>query len=256
MKIPPFKCLFCLETTGPFVHVEHPIPESLGNDDLFIEPGFVCDTCNQYFGVKVENSVLSTPPFGIERVRADVKTKKGKHPLFLSPPHIQLYPTSFKDKVILVASPEYWNFLQKNSLLLLPHSEKNDVLIVRLLLKMGLELLLLDDQLDPYNSQFNSARKFARSPVIGSSWQMAYGIYPNQEDLVISQREDEISPLVTHQLYQYQIGIMQSGDVIFSFMYAVHIFVCNLMRPSIVEYTDGFNRLNSFALNIVDAKNL
>ena len=152
--------------------------------------------------------MLSAPPFGIERDRADVKTKRGKHPLFLSPPHIQLYPTGFKDGVIFVASPEYWNLMQQKSVLMLPHSRKNDMLMVRLLLKMGLELLLLSNEPDPYDSQFDNARKFARSPIIGAAWQMAYGVYPKPDDLIISQREDEISPLVTHQLYQYQ----SSGD--------------------------------------------
>jgi len=33
MRVPPYKCLFCLEQEVPFTRVEHPIPESLGNDD-------------------------------------------------------------------------------------------------------------------------------------------------------------------------------------------------------------------------------
>ena len=255
MKTPPFRCLFCSTTTGLFTRVEHPIPESLGNDSLLIEPGFICDSCNQYFGVKVEYFVLSAPPFGVERVRADVKTKKGKHTIFTSP-HITLYPTGFKDSVFFSASPEYWNLMQKNSLLLLPQSSKNDFLLVRLLLKIGLELLLTTDDYNPYDSQFDNARKFARSPIVGAEWQLAYGIYPKPDDLIISWREDEISPLVTHQLYQYEMGVMKNGDLIFSFMYATHLYSCNLMQPSIVEYKNEFNALNDFRLRVIDTKNL
>lgn len=75
------KCLFCLKSDVPFKKIEHIIPESLGNDDFTLEPGFVCDFCNQYFGSKVESYVLNIPPFNIERVATIVKTKKGNVPL-------------------------------------------------------------------------------------------------------------------------------------------------------------------------------
>jgi hypothetical protein len=256
MKTPPFKCLFCLSATALFTRVEHPIPESLGNDDLILEPGFVCDACNQYFGTKVESPVISAPPFGVERVRSDVKTKKGKHPVFKSPPHIDLYPTGFKDKVILAASPQYWKFMQKKRYLLLPNSPRNDVLIVRFLLKVGLELLLTADGLDPYSSQFDNARTFARSPFVGAMWKMAYGVYPRQDDLILSERTDEIGPVLTHQLYQWEMGVMGSGDVTLCFVYAAHVFACNLSRPSISEYVNGFNSLNDFKLEVIETHNV
>lgn len=255
MKTPPYQCLFCSTTTGLFTRVEHPIPESLGNDSLLIEPGFICDSCNQYFGVKVESYVLNAVPFGVERVRANVRTKKGKCATFTSP-HIKLYPTGFKDSVVFSASLEYWNLMQKNSLIVLPHSIENDALLTRLLLKIGLELLLTTDDYNPYDSQFDKARKFARSPAKGAEWQLAYGLYPSPDDLIISWREDEISPLITHQLYQYEMGLMQNGDLIFSFMYATHYYACNLIRPIISEYKDEFNTINNFKIRIIDAKNL
>ncbi len=37
-------CLFC-GSNGPFLRLEHIIPESLGNDDLVLQ-GEVCDVCN------------------------------------------------------------------------------------------------------------------------------------------------------------------------------------------------------------------
>jgi hypothetical protein len=75
---PPFDCLFCRSTAGPFNRIEHPIPESLGNDDLTLAKGFVCDPCNQYFGSKIEQRVLAAPPFNIERTAQAIPTKKGK----------------------------------------------------------------------------------------------------------------------------------------------------------------------------------
>ncbi|MGF1939480.1 MAG: HNH endonuclease [Nostoc sp. ChiQUE02] len=256
MSSPPFKCLFCLSTKGPFQRVEHPIPESLGNDELTLPPGFVCDPCNQYFGAKVENFVINAPPFGVERVRCDVKTKKGKHPHFKALPHIELHTTPFKNQVVLLASPDYWSFLQNSSHLLLPYSLTDDCLLARFLLKIGLGLLLSSNDCDPYSSQFDTARKYARSPASKALWQIGYGTYPFSEELVISEHEDEISSILTEQLYQYEIGVMANKEVVFSFMYRTHYFACNLSQPSIEEYTSSFNLLNEMKLSIINAKNI
>src|SRR5260370_33896829 len=81
MRVPPFRCLFCgVRERSRFTRVEHPIPESLGNDDLVLPVGFVCDSCNQYFGSKIESRVLSAPPFDIERTSQAIRTKKGRLP--------------------------------------------------------------------------------------------------------------------------------------------------------------------------------
>jgi hypothetical protein len=255
-KPPPFKCLFCLSSSEAFVRVEHPIPESLGNDDTVLEPGFVCDTCNQYFGSKIEHFVVNAPPFGVERVRLDIKTKRGKHPKFVSPPHIELHPTPMQDQVVLAASPAYWNLLQSQPYLLLPHTPRNDFLLARFLLKIGLELLILFTEVDPYTSIFDNARRYARAPRYNDGWQIGYGLYPRKEDLVISVREDELSPIITQQLYQYDMGIMPNGDAIFSFIYRTHIFSCNLSNPSIEDYVQGFNALNNLSLEVIDTKTL
>ena len=73
-------CLFCGTRTAPFSRVEHPIPESMGNDDLVLPHGVVCDTCNQYFGSKIEAKALCSPPLDIERMAFAVRSKKGRVP--------------------------------------------------------------------------------------------------------------------------------------------------------------------------------
>lgn len=244
----PHKCLFCLSCDGPFTATEHPIPESLGNDDLTLDPGFVCDPCNQYFGSKVEGPAVNSPPFGIERVACDIKTKKGKHPKFERYPPVSLFPTSFLDRVIIVASKDYWSWIEKTACLVPPRAPRDDLQTSRLLIKMGLELLLLGDGPNPYESRFNASRSFARFALPGSAWQISCGLYPRKQDLLIAEREDEIGSIITHQIYQYSIGIMQSGDVIFCFVYRTHVFGVNLIQPSIQEYVEGFNPLNEFRL--------
>lgn len=254
---PPFKCLFCLTQKGPFLRVEHPIPESLGNDEIYLKPGFVCDFCNQYFGSKVEQKVLDSPPFAIERTAAIVKTKKGKLPKFQRNPDLSLFTTGYKDKLIFAIPPsEYFGINPKhffpdnagNIILRLAPKKDEDFYAIRLLLKMGLELLLWNNEVNPYDCRFNDARNYARYAATGTSWEMGYAIYPRREDLNISQRFDEYGCLITHHLYQYEIGQMFGGDFCFCFIYRQHIFVCNLSSPSLREYITGFNSLNSFSM--------
>src|SRR5260370_11045731 len=84
VRMPPYQCLFCRQNDSfDFTRVEHPIPESLGNDNETLPAGFVCDTCNQYFGSKIEARMLAAPPFNIERTAQAIRTKKRKLPTYV-----------------------------------------------------------------------------------------------------------------------------------------------------------------------------
>jgi HNH endonuclease len=45
-KTGPGQCIYCTKTEGSFTSEEHILPEALGNDDLVLESGYVCDSCN------------------------------------------------------------------------------------------------------------------------------------------------------------------------------------------------------------------
>lgn len=53
------RCLFCKKSTQGSKSVEHIIPESIGNKQKVLPIGIVCDACNNYFSIKVENLILS-----------------------------------------------------------------------------------------------------------------------------------------------------------------------------------------------------
>jgi HNH endonuclease len=140
MKKAPFKCLFCVASRGPFTRVEHPIPESLGNDDLVLPVGYVCDGCNQYFGSKLERAVLSSPPFNVERVAGAIKTKKGRLPKHLES-GLEIHSTGHWDQVVLAGNAEkVEDVLKKNVLWSYPPPKYAD-LLARFFLKIGLESL-------------------------------------------------------------------------------------------------------------------
>lgn len=71
-------CIFCHKDSSNSKSVEHIIPESLGNKHHFLPKGYVCDECNHYFAIKIENNLLSQPYFVSLRHRNEILTKKGK----------------------------------------------------------------------------------------------------------------------------------------------------------------------------------
>jgi hypothetical protein len=123
-----------------------------------------------------------------------------------------------------------------------------DDLLARFFLKMGLELLLDGDYPSPYSSRFDAARRCARYGERANEWDVAWGIYPDRGDLLLSTRVDQFGPLSTHQIYQFEMGRMASGDVILCFVFVQSVFACNLNRPSIMEYLLAFNTGNRFTL--------
>lgn len=72
------KCIFCKNVSDNCISVEHIIPESLGNKEHVLPKGVVCDTCNNYFAVKIEKPLLELPYFRSTRFRNEIENKKGR----------------------------------------------------------------------------------------------------------------------------------------------------------------------------------
>ncbi len=229
--------------------MEHAIPESLGNDDFVVPAGFVCDVCNQYFGAKIEGRILEAPPFNIERIAYAVPTKKGKLAKYFDDDFV--LASSGAGNTLLVISKgnneKAWKAISKGGIN--PKEPRGyDDLLARFCLKVGLELLLGGEGGDPYSPPYDIARRCARYGDRASEWDVAWGIYPRRDDLLVSTRVDELGPLHTHQFYQYEMGVMPSGDVVLCFVLSQSVFACNLTRPPITEYLLAFNTRNEFSL--------
>lgn len=75
-------CVFCLGRQEGFTSVEHVIPESLGNQELVLPRGVVCDTCNTTRLSYLDGRLCSFAPYSMLRTVQGVKNKRGKHPAF------------------------------------------------------------------------------------------------------------------------------------------------------------------------------
>lgn len=73
-------CIFCNQDSTASKSIEHIIPESLGNDELILDKGIVCDKCNNYFSREIENPVLNLDGFKQLRFYELIESKRGKIP--------------------------------------------------------------------------------------------------------------------------------------------------------------------------------
>ena len=72
-------CIFCRQHDGGFTSVEHVLPESLGNIELVLPRGVVCDRCNT-LGSRYEQDLLLFPPIALYKVIQGQVNKKGRRP--------------------------------------------------------------------------------------------------------------------------------------------------------------------------------
>ncbi len=75
------RCLFCKDNSENSKSREHIIPESLGNEKHVLPPGWVCDSCNNYFSRKVEAPFLGTRYGTASRFEMRIPSKKGRIPI-------------------------------------------------------------------------------------------------------------------------------------------------------------------------------
>lgn len=254
MLVPRQQCLFCSSAANSFRRDEHPIPESLGNDDLVLPPGFVCDGCNQYFGSKLEQLVLGFPPFNFVRMALNVRSKKGKVPHYRCQPAYCLFPTGYRDVMVVTGKRSILEAAMAGEAIPLPEHKAHDWFVCRFLMKMGLELMLLTENGDPYDKAFDEARQFVRAPKVTDTWEYCSGRYPRKSDLVNREFERDGENWVNEQLYQYSVGAMSSGEVGFAFLYRDHYFAVNLNSRKCTEYAQAFNSLNEFQVQVIGVR--
>ncbi len=141
-------CIFCKTTDGNFRSVEHVIPESIGNETLFLPRGYVCDNCNERIS-KLERDFVNSVPMSVHRIFFGSVGKKGKFPSAkfsnvdlqkISPNAItMIYPAGAKSilKATNLPSGGYKSKMTLIQQQFDPHA------IARVLFKMGLEYIAI-----------------------------------------------------------------------------------------------------------------
>jgi HNH endonuclease len=73
-------CLYCRREDRKFTSVEHLVPEGLGNKEIVLPVGVVCDKCNNEVLSQLDKALIEFGPLALLRVKYAVPTKAGKMP--------------------------------------------------------------------------------------------------------------------------------------------------------------------------------
>jgi hypothetical protein len=150
-------CLFCRGISDHSSR-SHVLPASLGGEDWACLPeGVVCSDCNQYFGAKVEAQALGSFPFICFRILFGIPTRKKKAPkmeTFLGTMRAGPRPGTIGIDPNNEAVEEMLAKEQIGQLRILAEVTE-PLAIARMLLKMGLETVALDDHELALSSRFD-----------------------------------------------------------------------------------------------------
>ena len=245
------RCIFCKSHDRTFASREHIVPESLGNTSHILPPGIVCDACNNYFAVKVEGPVLSTPFFTQARSSSAIPNKRGRIP--------SIKALTFPDAICLHLANDargqrsirgadsangdaFIRLLQRNRSVSMifpvaefPHSR----LFTRFLAKMALETcaqIWLTPEIDLSNSvidrpEFDKIRLFSRYGDGVHDWPYSTRrLYPADHKFV----NDE--DLVCAVTYEHTMLYTEGGELYFVCALFGIEFAINLCGPAIDGY--------------------
>lgn len=166
-------CILCKSSDGAYTTKEHVIPESLGGgDEVLLPMGLVCDQCQNYFGTKIEQSVLGDAPFHLIRTLLSLPTKKGRAPWFADPLEGRLEATGLPNQMFYDPPEQMREATDEGAKTQMRFSvrPRNPRLVCRFLLKMGIEVLAAHGKEVALLPKYDAARAFARSAAPGSSW--------------------------------------------------------------------------------------
>lgn len=269
------RCIFCKADSSSSKSVEHIIPESLGNKDLILSKGIVCDKCNNYFAGKIERKVLEKPYFKNVRYRNFITTKKRRlvpdKTLF---PHKEAgWADVWLDEQGIIFDSKDDHIVEliregKINKMIIPIIEKpkeNDYDISRFLAKCALELLAdriktkdkwIEEIVD--NTHLDPLRNYARFGK-GDFWKY-------HQRRIYSEGARFIDPIHHPEPYEilHEMDILYTEDMI---MYAIIVimgieFTINFTYSEIDSYEEWLQKNNNvspirrFSERMITEKNI
>lgn len=167
------KCIFCLSTdSSKFNTKEHILPDSLGGGDWAILPkGLFCDICQNKFGSSIEQQALADYPFVNLRTLLAIPTKKEKAPWFKYWGG-ELYAVDALGRIIYEPNNYFRKSFESDqkTLTIIPAMTNRPDMILRTLLKIGIEVIAANDCNLVFEERFNSARVFALKGIKKYPW--------------------------------------------------------------------------------------
>jgi len=152
------------EDVAKFNTIEHIVPESIGGGDwAILGTGLFCDKCQNTFGSTIEQQALADYPFSVMRTMLHIPTKKRKEAWFnnskykvfgSNTPNLIGLEITDKDLQKAAASGQI-------KTLKIPAFTKRPDMLLRTLLKIGIEVLAGTNPDFVFDSRFDPARIYA-----------------------------------------------------------------------------------------------
>ncbi|MFR9542345.1 MAG: HNH endonuclease [Rikenellaceae bacterium] len=263
------KCIFCNNDSSTSKSVEHIVPESLGNKDIILPKGFVCDVCNNYFARKIEKPLLESLYFTSMRARNEIYTKKGRAVL-----ENAYFGDCYKNsKICSDRTKECKGIYIENDIVVeeildgrittlrVPFSFEEvypNAIMSRFLAKCALEYLVfiidtnkqdefIEDEV--LQRQLDPIRKFARYDV--GEWGYNQRRIYNESEIWINDRDEEIQPYETlHEMciffrdYKKCDNGQFCADTYFALVIMGVEYVICISDPDISGYNDWLKENN------------
>lgn len=259
-EIKDMRCIFCHKASSTSKSVEHIIPESLGNKEYYLPKGYVCDTCNNYFAIKIEKELLEQPYFVSMRRRNDIKTKHGRFvkETFIFPSIMDISPISFNsgEKIVYIDNDNVVNAIisgkcKKAISLFYDEPETHNTLMSRFLAKCAYEYFLynmgknnydlcVQEYLGKGKDLLKELREYARYGV-GKYWQYNQRRIYSEGDYFYNQNENicyetlHEMKLFVKEHKHFQNGNVEAEIYFVMAMAGIEYAIC-LSDPDISEY--------------------
>ena len=267
------QCIFCHKDSSTSKSVEHIIPESLENKHHFLPKGYVCDECNHYFAIKIENELLSQPYFVSMRFRNEILTKKGrfvKEKLFFpevkKSSEVVMYTTDDGLKEAVV-DEELYGLIEagKTKTMIgpyIPEPEYPNVIMSRFLAKCAYEHFLYNMGKEQYDlcvqellceesDILKALREYARYGK-GEYWQYNQRKIYSEGDVVFNQDEDlnyEIlheMKFFTREHKRFPNGYVEAEVYFVMAIAGIEYAIC-MSDPNISEYQKWIEEHNDIS---------
>jgi len=248
------RCVFCKNESSLSISVEHIIPQSLGNTKNFLPKGIVCDSCNNYFALKIEKPLLEQPFFKNLRARNWISNKKGRIPSedirFIGAKEKSIVHRSKKDKtpIEIDIDTDFFSSIINNEIteLIFPteveRPEEDNKIIARFIGKVGVETLaqilyLKDGGLEYLtdDKQFDPIREYVRFERSHTKWcYYTRKIYDETGDIQYNPKGYKPKEL----MYEYNLFYTTQSELYICIIIKGHEFTLNMGGPSIDGYMD------------------
>ncbi|MCJ7484170.1 MAG: HNH endonuclease [Thermodesulfovibrionales bacterium] len=161
------QCIYCLSISGKFTSEEHIFPESLGNDELILQKGFVCDECNNGILSCLDDFLLKFEPVAFLQVHFVPYKKNGQLPSAnfqnlsikrTTPKNIAI---KTKDKSAFIIHNKYSKTGEIDFTISIKGKKFDAKMLGRALYKIALGMVAFDQGHEiACDSKFDSARNF------------------------------------------------------------------------------------------------